>query len=92
MKQMVELARYLSSDGSPDNCLGLSDLDGFVTGVICCPEHIPVLEWLDVALGNIDEVPGTIAAIVTAHYTEIKKDAGKPVWTSRTDILAISGR
>jgi uncharacterized protein len=73
VKHLVELGNYLMSDESPDNCLGLSDMDGFLTGVVCCPEHIPVLGWLDIALGNIDEVPGTIGAIVTAQYSEIKK-------------------
>lgn len=73
MKPLVELASYLNSDESPDNSLGLSDMDGFLTGVACCPEHIPVLEWLDVALGNVDDVPGTIGAMVTARYSEIKK-------------------
>jgi uncharacterized protein len=73
MPDLDELDRYLSSDQRPDECLGLSDLDGFLTGVACCPEHIPVMEWLDVALGSLDEVPGRIVAIVTARYVEIKE-------------------
>jgi len=73
MSPLIELASYLMSDESPENCLGLSEMDGFMTGVVCCPEHIPVLEWLDIALGNVDEVPGTIGAIVTTQYSKIKQ-------------------
>jgi uncharacterized protein len=32
--------------------LGLSELDGFLTGVICCPVVIMPSEWLPVALGD----------------------------------------
>jgi yecA family protein len=70
--KLDDLDLYLSSDQSPADSFGLSDLDGFLTGVACCPEHIPVLEWLDVALGSADMVPGRIVAIVTARYAEIK--------------------
>jgi hypothetical protein len=37
---LKELARYLDSDLSPDDCLGLSDLDGFLTGIVVGPELI----------------------------------------------------
>lgn len=47
-----ELARYLSSDRSPDGCLGLGDLDGFLTGIVVGPEHIPPAEWLRVVWGG----------------------------------------
>ncbi len=73
MPDLDQLDHYLNSEHSPENCLGISDLDGFLTGVACCPEHIPVMEWLDVALGSLDEVPGAIVALVTARYVEIKE-------------------
>jgi uncharacterized protein len=28
------------SDHAPDNCMGLSDLDGFLTGIVVGPELI----------------------------------------------------
>jgi uncharacterized protein len=37
---LEELARYLVSDLSPDDCFGLSDLDGFLTGIVVGPELI----------------------------------------------------
>ncbi|WP_375571382.1 YecA family protein [Seohaeicola saemankumensis] len=46
---------YLSSDHSPENCMMLSDLDGFIHGVICSPVMIPSDEWLPVAIGGDPE-------------------------------------
>ena len=42
------LDRYLCSDRAPDNCMGLSALDGFLTGIVVGPEPIPASEWLPV--------------------------------------------
>jgi uncharacterized protein len=49
------LDRYLDSETSPDDCMGLSDLDGFLTGVIIGPEPIQPDEWMAVIWG--DEEP-----------------------------------
>ncbi len=32
---LTTLDAYLNSEDSPENCMQLSDLDGFLTGVIC---------------------------------------------------------
>ena len=32
---------YLMSDHAPDHSMGLSDLDGFLTGIVVGPELIP---------------------------------------------------
>jgi uncharacterized protein len=45
---LEKLDAYLSSDQSPDNCMQLSDLDGFLTGIICSPVMIPPSDWLPV--------------------------------------------
>ena len=42
------LDRYLCSDRAPDNCMGLSALDGFLTGIVVGPEPVPPSEWLPV--------------------------------------------
>ena len=52
MTDLKALDAYLRSDESPDDCLLLSDLDGFLTGVICCPVLIVPSEWLPVGLGD----------------------------------------
>jgi uncharacterized protein len=74
---LEELADYLDSDQSPDDCLGLSDLDGFLTGIIVGPELIMPSEWLPVIWG--DDVPGfestthaeTIIGQIMGRYNEI---------------------
>ena len=37
---------YLSSDDSPGDWMMLSDMDGFLHGVICSPVMIPSEEWM----------------------------------------------
>jgi uncharacterized protein len=71
------LARYLNSDLSPDNCMGLSDLDGFLTAIVIGPEPIMPSEWLPVVWGN--EEPAfksesqmeTLINLIMSRYNEI---------------------
>src|SRR5271168_2080770 len=42
------LDRYLCSDRAPHNCMGLSDLDGFLTAIVIGPEPVAPSEWLPV--------------------------------------------
>ena len=46
------LDEYLMSDHAPDDSMGLSDLDGFLTGVVVGPELIPPSEWLPAIWGG----------------------------------------
>jgi len=64
------LDAYLSSDDSPDDCMMLSDLDGFLHGVVCSPVAIPQVEWLQKALGGpADGLPLEILqAIIDIYY------------------------
>jgi len=74
---LEELAQYLDSDQSPEDCLGLSDLDGFLTGIVVGPELIIPSEWLPVVWGN--EEPEfeshaqaeSIVSLVMGRYNEI---------------------
>ena len=43
---------YLMSDHAPDDRMGLSDLDGFLTGIVVGPELILPSEWLPVIWGG----------------------------------------
>ena len=66
------LDAYLSSDDSPDNCMMLSDLDGFLHGVVCSPVAIPQAEWLRKAMGGpFDKVPPAILQSITDIYDNI---------------------
>jgi len=66
------LDTFLRSDTSPDHCMQLSDLDGFLTGIVCSPNLIVPSEWLLVALGsqNID-VQSDILGLIMQRYNEI---------------------
>ncbi len=40
------LDQFLMSDESPENCMQLSDLDGFLTGIAIGPELAKPSDWL----------------------------------------------
>jgi uncharacterized protein len=74
---LEELAEYLDSDLSPDDCMGLSDLDGYLTAIIVGPELIMPSEWLPVIWG--EEEPKfestahaeMIIGLIMGRYNEI---------------------
>ncbi len=41
-----ELAHFLNSDSAPQGCMDLSELDGFIAGLVAGPEPVPREEWL----------------------------------------------
>jgi uncharacterized protein len=47
-----ELARFLNSEFAPDECMGLSGLDGFLTAIVIGPELVLPSEWLPVVWGE----------------------------------------
>ena len=71
------LDAYLMSDLSPDECMLLSDLDGFLTGIVAGPQLIPPSEWLPVLWGGEDpefdseQQMRTITGTITGRYKEI---------------------
>jgi Uncharacterised protein family (UPF0149) len=48
LRPIDPLDDYLMSDHAPDDSMGLSDLDGFLTGIVVEPEVILPSEWLPV--------------------------------------------
>lgn len=79
MPDLERLDSYLSSDRSPSNSMRLSDLDGFLTGILCSPDLILPSEWLPVVWGatepDAEDVDDHIWATqeVLARYNEIAK-------------------
>lgn len=72
MIDLEPLDEYLTSDDSPENCMMLSDLDGFLHGVACGPEFVPLDEWLPVALGaDLDGLPEWVIQAVKDLYMKI---------------------
>lgn len=41
-----ELAHFLNSSSAPPGCMDLSELDGFLAGLVAGPEVVPREEWL----------------------------------------------
>jgi uncharacterized protein len=46
------LAAFLASDRAPDGCMDLSELDGFLAGLIAGPETLPPEVWLPLVWDN----------------------------------------
>ncbi len=68
---------FLMSDRAPEDGMGLSDLDGFLTGLAVGPESIPPGEWLPVVWGgdgpdfaDAEEARRVLGAIM-GRYSEI---------------------
>jgi uncharacterized protein len=68
---------YLDSDRSPDDCLGLSDLDGFLTGIVVGPELLSPSEWIpevwgdDLPVFDSDTEAEAIRSAIMGRYNEI---------------------
>ncbi len=68
---------YLMSERAPDDSMGLSDLDGFLTGVIVGPGSILPSEWLPVIWGGgepefeTEEEMRIVLGTIMGRYNEI---------------------
>ena len=68
---------YLMSDHAPDDSMGLSDLDGFLTGIAVGPELILPSEWLPVIWGRdepefkSEEEMRTVLWTIMGRYNQI---------------------
>lgn len=69
---LERLDQFLSSDESPMDCMMLSDLDGFLHGIICSPVPIPTEEWMPLALGSDPaDVPAWVMNDINDLYVGI---------------------
>ena len=75
--ELDALDDYLTSDHAPDNGMGLSDLDGFLTGIVVGPELIMPGEWLPVIWGgeepefDTEDEMHTVLGTIMGRYNEI---------------------
>ncbi len=51
-KKLRQLDEFLLSDAVTDDCMMLSELDGFLTGIVICPDLIMPSEWMEVVWGS----------------------------------------
>src|SRR3954452_8084589 len=71
------LDRFLMSDASPEDCMQLSDLDGFLTGIAIGPEPVPPSEWLPAVWGGEEPVfddaeqARTVIGLIMTRYDEV---------------------
>lgn len=74
---LTALDDYLMSDTSPDDCMLLSDLDGFLTGIVVGPEPIPESEWMPVIWAgeepefDSEQQAQAILSTIVGRYNEI---------------------
>ncbi len=72
MESLDELDDYLSSDATPDSCMCISDLDGFMHGVVCSHVMIQPEEWMPVAMGgHVEGTPDWVIETIVCLYGEI---------------------
>ncbi|MEX2615474.1 MAG: UPF0149 family protein [Alphaproteobacteria bacterium] len=77
-KKLRQLDDFLLSDSAGDDAMLLSELDGFLAGVIVCPDLIMPGEWMPVIWGD-DEGPEfdgveelkTVSNLILGHYNDI---------------------
>jgi uncharacterized protein len=92
MPDLETLDNYLSSDESPDDCMMLSDLDGFLHGIACSPVLISAKEWMPVAIGGLPQVvPDWVLkslALIYANIVEVlssDQPAVEPIFWQATE-------
>ncbi len=68
------LDAFLLSDRAPDESMGLSDLDGFLAGIVVGPELVTPSEWLPVVWGgaepafeSVEEARSILGTIMGRH-------------------------
>ena len=68
---------FLASDAGPEDCMQISDLDGFLTGIAIGPEPVTPSEWLPAVWGGEEPVfddaeqARTVIGAIMGRYNEI---------------------
>ena len=76
-EMLAELDEFLMSDDAPEDCLQISELDGFLAGIVVGPELIKPSEWVPcIWMGGEPEFKDMdqaerIMGIIMSRYNEI---------------------
>jgi uncharacterized protein len=79
-EMIEELDEFLLSDGAPPDSMGISDLDGLLTGIVVGPELIMPSEWIPVIWQGGEptfadaQQAERIMSIIMARYNEIIRE------------------
>jgi uncharacterized protein len=89
------LETFLASDRVAENCMTLSQLDGFLTGIAVGPEFIRPSEWLPIVWGDdgpafadLDEANAMMGSIMLRYnqiLRQIDDDAVDPIFSAEPD-------
>jgi uncharacterized protein len=98
------LDHFLMSDAAPDNGMGLSELDGFLTGILVGPDLIMPSEWLPHVWGGEEPVfesteqAQEILGAIMGRYNEIAQsldshpdDLAPIFWENAEKTVVIAG-
>ncbi|QBX35117.1 UPF0149 family protein [Paracoccus liaowanqingii] len=65
----------------------VSELDGYVTGILACPDLVPPSDWLPIVWGETGDAAfpdlataGATISAVMAHYSAVASDMAKTPW------------
>ena len=79
-EMLEELDAFLLSDGAPPDSVGISDLDGLLTGIVVGPELIMPSEWIPIiwqggepTFKDVQQAE-RIMSIIMARYNEIIRE------------------
>jgi uncharacterized protein len=86
-KRLDRLSELLHALPVDNLAMTLSELDGYVTGILACPEMIPPSEWLPEVWGESGEAhfedqrsaEETIGAVMT-HYNSVAEAMTRSLW------------
>jgi uncharacterized protein len=84
LDRLEDLLQALPSENEP---MTVSELDGFVTGILACPEMIPPSDWLsqvwgvtgDAGFPDLETAEKTIGAVM-AHYNDVASRITASLW------------
>ena len=76
-EKLQRLDDFLCGEALGDDAMMLSELDGFLAGLIVCPEMIMPSEWMPVVFGSEEPVfdsveqAQTLSELILGHYNDI---------------------
>lgn len=97
--KLRELDDFLLSEEVDEDAMLLSELDGFLAGLIVCPDLVQPSEWLplvwgeDAPLFDSEDQAQTVIGLIMGHYNDIIRQLNRgryrPIYDIDTDDSAL---